>query len=129
MSFNFLVHSGSHVTAVSLETYLKIFHPILAIDSVEIPDLQTAGGTPSITKWTFECSFQIGDQFYPMKTLIIENLTHPVVLGRDFMFAYVLSIDFNKSLITFSAESYLTTTPAKDDLSDTTAFHDLSFVA
>ena len=36
-----------------------------------------------MTKGTFQCSFQIGDQFYPMKTLIIEYLTHPVVLGSD----------------------------------------------
>ena len=30
--FNFLVDSGSHVTAVSLETYLKIFHFIPVVD-------------------------------------------------------------------------------------------------
>ena len=37
--FNFLVDSGSHVTAVSLETYLKIFYSIPAVDSGEIPVL------------------------------------------------------------------------------------------
>ena len=127
--FNFLVDSGSHVTAVSLETCIKIFHSIPAVDSVEIPVLQTASGIPLIIKGTFECSFQIGDQFYPMKTLIIENLTHPVVLGRDFMFAYVLSIDFKKSLITLSDKPDLMTPPTEDDISDTTAFHGLSLVA
>ena len=96
--FSFLEDSGSHVTAVSLETYSKFFHFIPVVQSVEITVLQTASGTPLITKETFECSFQICDQFYPMKTLIIENLTHPVVLGRDFMFAYVLSIDFRHCL-------------------------------
>ena len=128
VAFNFLIDSGSHATAVSLETYLKIFHSIPVVDSVELPVLQTASGTPLIIKGTFECSFQIGDQFYPMKTLIIENLTHPVVLGRDFMFAYVLSIDFKKSLITSSDESDLMTTPTEDDLSDTMAFHCLSLL-
>ena len=127
--FNFLVDSGFHVTAVSLETYLKIFHSIPAVDSVEMPVLQTASGTPLITKRTFECSFQIGDQFYLMKTLIIENLTHPVVLGRDFMFVYVLSIDFKNSLITLSDEPDLMTPPTEDDISDTTAFPGLSLVA
>ena len=64
-----------------------------------------------------------------MKTLNIENLTHPVVLGRDFMFAYVLSSDFKKSLITLSDEPALMTTPTEDDISDTTAFPGLSLVA
>ena len=127
--FTFLVDSGSHVTAVSLETYLNFFHSIPAVDSAEIPALHTASGTPLITKGTFECSFQIGNQFYPIKTLIIENLTHPVVLGRDFMFAYDSSIDFKKSLITLSDEPALMTTPTEDDISDTTAFPGLSLVA
>ena len=64
-----------------------------------------------------------------MKTLIIENLTHPIVLGRDFIFAYVSSIDLKKSLITLSAEPDLMTIPTEDDLSDTTAIHGLSSVA
>ena len=58
-----------------------------------------------------------------MKTLIIENLTHPVVLGRDFILAYVSPTDFKKSRITLSDEPDLMTTPPEDDLSDTTAFH------
>ena len=55
-----------------------------------------------------------------MKTLIIENLTrltHPIVLGRDFIFAYVLSIDFKKSLITLSPEPDVMTIPIEDDFS------------
>ena len=63
-----------------------------------------------------------------MKTLIIENLTHPVVLGRNLMFAYVSSIDFKKSLITLSDESTLMTIPT-EDISDTTACPGLSLVA
>ena len=95
---------------------------------MEIPVLQTANGTPLITKGTFVCSFQICDQFYPMKTLIIENVTH-LLLGRDFMFTYMSSIDFKKSLITLSDEPDLMTTPTEADFSDTTAFHGLSTVA
>ena len=63
-----------------------------------------------------------------MKTLIIENLTHPVILGRDFIFAYVSSIDQKKSRITLSDEPDLMTIPTEDDFSDTTAFHGLSLV-
>ena len=45
------------------------------------------------------------------------------------MFAYVLTIDLNKSLITLSDEPDLMTIPTEDDISDTTAFHGLSLVA
>ena len=45
------------------------------------------------------------------------------------MSAYVLSIDFKKSLITLSDEPALMTTPTEDDISDTTACPGLSLVA
>ena len=54
--FSFLVGSGSHVTTVSLETYLKIYRSIPAAHS-QTYLFYKQPVEPLITKGTFMCSF------------------------------------------------------------------------
>ena len=55
---------------------------------------QTASGTPSQADGTFHSAYQFGNNFYPQKTYVMDNLLHPVFLGLDFLSKYALSINF-----------------------------------
>ena len=43
---------------------------------------------------SFTCLFNIDGSLYPFQTYVMENLSHEVILGRDFPLNFARSIDF-----------------------------------
>ena len=61
---------------------------------------QAASGTSLQANGTFHSTYQFGNNFYPQKTYVMDNLPHPVLLGQDFLSKYALSINFLTSHLT-----------------------------
>ena len=65
-------------------------------------DFQTATGAPLKANGTFKGIYQIDNNLYPQKTHITNHLSHPIILGRDFLSKYALSINFSTFQLTLS---------------------------
>ena len=96
-----LIDTGSSISAISQDTWMQISHlASVKLDPAGRSGFHTASGTPLKANGTFQNSYQIGNNFYPQKTYVIANLLHPVLLGRDFLSKYALSINFLTSHLT-----------------------------
>ena len=92
--FDFLIDAGSTITAVSYETWLQISHSHNHFNSSTSLTVHSASRTPLRIHGSFRCQFQINGVSYPFPTYVIYDLSHPVILGSNFLAAYALSIDF-----------------------------------
>ena len=96
-----LIDTGSSISAISQDTWMQISHlAFVKLDPAGRSGFHTASGTPLQANGTFQNSYQIGNNFYPQKTYVMANLLHPVLLGRDFLSKYALSINFLTSHLT-----------------------------
>ena len=104
--FNAMVDTGSAISAISQDTWIKISNFAMADAAVFNPadqsDFQTATGAPLKANDTFKGIYQIDNNLYPQKTYITNHLSHPVILGRDFLSKYALSINFSTFQLTLS---------------------------
>ena len=91
--FEFLIDTGSSITAISFSTWLKFLLPDSHLSKTHMLSLRSASGTPLHILGTFDCIFQISGSFYPFHTYVIQNLAHDVVLGRDFLTNFESTID------------------------------------
>ena len=102
--FNALVDTGSAISAISQATWFKISNFAIAYVAVFNPadqsDFQTATGAPLKVNGTFKGVYQIDNNFYPQKTSTPNHLSHPIILGRDFLSKYVMSINFSTFQLT-----------------------------
>ena len=92
--FDFLIDTGLTITAVSYKTWLQISHSHNHFNSSKSLTVHSASCTPLRIHGSFPCQFQINEVSYPFPTYVIYDLSHPVILGSDFLTAYALSIDF-----------------------------------
>ena len=65
----------------------------------------TAGGTPLEVLGTFDYLFIIDGSLYPFRTYVIANLSHDVIIGKDFIFNFAKTIDFQNFQLHFSPPS------------------------
>ena len=104
--FNALVDTGSAISAISQDTWIKISNFAMADAAVFNPadqsDFQTATGAPLKANGTFQGIYQIDNNLYPQQTYITNHLSHPIILGRDFLSKYALSINFSTFQLTLS---------------------------
>jgi len=89
----FLVDTGSVVTCISDEVWqkLKNDHPLelcdMALESVNQQSLELVGKTT--------INFSIQNNYFTCKALIVKNLSYNVILGRDFLMHYNVTIDIS----------------------------------
>ena len=104
--FNALVDTGSAISAISQDVWFKISNFAMADVAVLNPaDFQTATGAPLKAHGTFQGIYQIDNNLYPQRTYITNHLSHPIILGRDFLSKYALSINFSTFQLTLSDNS------------------------
>ena len=84
--FEFLVDTGSSITAMSFSTWLKFSLPDSHLSKTNLC-------MPLHVLGTFDCTFQISGSFYPFHTYVIQNLAHDVVLGLNFLTNFESTID------------------------------------
>ena len=108
--FDFLIDTGSTITAVSYKTWLQIPHSHNHFNSSTSLNVHSASRTPLRMHGSFRCQFQINGVSYPFPTYVIYDLSHPVILGSDFLAAYALSIDFR----TLRLQLHNSTQPSPD---------------
>ena len=69
-----LIDTGSSISAISQDTWMQISHlASVKLDPAGRSGFQTASGTPLQGNGTFQNSYQIGNNFYPQKTYVMET--------------------------------------------------------
>lgn len=79
-----LIDTGASVTAVS-NTFFSTLRKPPTLQPSLLPSVRTVSGEQLPVMGQATLSFLIGDRTYTSNILVIENLTYPIVLGRDFL--------------------------------------------
>lgn len=79
-----LIDTGASVTAVS-NAFLSTLPTPPTLQSSLLPSVRTVSGEQLPVRGQATLTFLIGDRTYISNTLVIANLSYPVVLGRDFL--------------------------------------------
>ncbi|XP_044182738.1 uncharacterized protein LOC122963370 [Acropora millepora] len=95
-----LVDTGASVTAVSSSLFARISPPV-HLDPAPLPYIQTVSGEHLPVQGIAKLTFIFGDVSYSFESLVIDQLTYPVVLGRDFLLALGSVIDMQNHTLTF----------------------------
>ncbi|XP_044178256.1 uncharacterized protein LOC122960249 [Acropora millepora] len=95
-----LVDTGASVTAVSSSLFARISPPV-HLDPAPLPYIRTVSGEHLPVQGIAKLTFIFGDVSYSFESLVIDQLTYPVVLGRDFLLSLGSVIDMQNHTLTF----------------------------
>ena len=95
-----LVDTGASVTAVSSSLFARISPPV-QLDPAPLPYIRTVSGEHLPVQGIAKLTFIFADVSYSFESLVIDQLTYPVVLGRDFLLSLGSVIDMQNHTLTF----------------------------
>ena len=102
-SYHALLDTGAAVTAISSQVWDKyLSHKNCCLDSSSTSCVTTVSGSPLNVLGKVWLNFVIKSDVFPFEAYVIKDLTHDVVLGRDFLQKYCSRIDFMENVIEFS---------------------------
>ena len=93
-TYDFLKDTGASITARHISVWENLRPQGRTLKSDGFQTFQTTGGTPLEVLGSFPCLFNIDGSLYPFQTYVMKNLSHNVVLGRDFLYNFTKTIDF-----------------------------------
>ena len=96
-----LVDTGASVTAVS-SNFVSTFTVSPKLEPSPISSIQTVSGEHIPVLGQINLPLTIGANAYPFETLVIDNLTYPVVLGRNFLMHFGSVIDLQDNTLTLT---------------------------
>ena len=101
--FPALIDTGAAVTAISSQVWDKyLSHKNCCLDSSSTSRVTSVSGSPLSVLGKVWLNFVIKSDVFPFEAYVIKDLTHDVVLGRDFLQKYRLIINFMENIIEFS---------------------------
>ena len=102
-SYRALLDTGAAVTAISSQVWEKyLCHKNCCLDSSSNSSVTTVSCSPLSVLGKVWLNFVIKSDVFPFEAYVIKDLTHDVVLGRDFLQKYCSRIDFMENIIEFS---------------------------
>ena len=125
-----LVDTGASITAVS-SSFFSTFSPLPPLEPSTLTSIRTVSGEELPVQGTVTLNFLFGDVTYPYEVLVIDSLTYPIVLGRDFLMHYGSIIDMQLNTLVLSGNAPIplnrsfclsATTPTSSDLVTVHAF-------
>ena len=116
-----MIDTGSSITAISHDTWLKISNPDIKLNTSVFLPIQSASGTFWCIYGSFDCHFEIDGSFYPFQTYVIHDCSHPLIVGHDFLSAFTLCLNFSNSSLHLRS-SPLTPLPSRPSLQQSKCF-------
>ena len=95
-----LVDTGASVTAVSSSLFARISLPVY-LDPAPLPYIRTVSGEHLPVQGIAKLTFTFPDVSYSFESLVIDQLTYPVVLDMDFLLSRGSVIDMQDRTLTF----------------------------
>ena len=103
-SYRALLDTGAAVTTISSQVWDKyLSHQNCCLDSSSNSSVTAVTGSPLSVLGKVWINFVIKSDVFPFEAYVITDLTHDVVLGRDFLQNYCSRIDFMENIIEFSS--------------------------
>ena len=101
--FPALIDTGAAVTAISSQVWDRYpSHKNCCLDSSLTSRVTSVSGSPLSVLHKVWLKFVIKSDVFPFEAYVIKDLTHDVVLGRDFLQKYCSIINFMENIIEFS---------------------------
>ena len=101
--FPALIDTGAAVIAISTQVWDKyLSHKSCCLDSSSTSRVTSVSGSPLSVLGKVWLNFVIKSDVFPFEAYVIKDLTHDVVLGRDFLQKYCSIINFMENIIEFS---------------------------
>ena len=101
--FPALIDTGAAVTAISSQVWDQYpSHKNCCLDSSLTSRVMSVSGSPLSVLHKVWLKFVIKSDVFPFEAYVIKDLTHDVVLGRDFLQKYCSIINFMQNIIEFS---------------------------
>ena len=102
-----LVDTGASVTAVSSSLFARISLPV-HLDPAPLPYIRTVSGEHLPVQGIAKLTFTFSNVSYSFESLVIEQLTYPVVLGMDFLLSPGSVIYMQNHTLTFLGQDLIT---------------------
>ncbi len=100
-STQMLIDTGASVSAVS-STFFSTFSSCPLLQPSNLPNIRTVSGEELSVTGKASLTLTLAGVSYSFHFLVIENLTYPVVIGRDFLMHYGSVIDMKAKSLTLS---------------------------
>jgi transposase InsO family protein len=93
-SYYALLDTGADRSVMHYETYLHL--ELEPLDKLNVLTCYTANGAPILSHGYATAPIQCGEHNFNQRFIVVQDLTRPIILGRDFMIANHLGVQFTR---------------------------------